>query len=126
MASTPQEWLRQADYDMETAEYMLAGDRNFYAVFMAHLAVEKAVKGLYQLKLGQTPPKTHNVVFLLQQVHLRPGDDKDAVLVRLNEAQILARYQENLEQTQKAYTKQGVRELLDGVKELLTWLRNQF
>jgi len=28
------EWLKQSDYDMETAEYMFQGGRYFYAVFM--------------------------------------------------------------------------------------------
>jgi len=41
------EWMRQADYDWETAEYMLQGGRCFYAVFMCHMAVEKALKGLF-------------------------------------------------------------------------------
>ncbi|MDO9528114.1 MAG: HEPN domain-containing protein [Syntrophales bacterium] len=47
MAEDPQEWLRQADYDMDTAEYMLSGGRYFYAVFMCHLSIEKALKGLF-------------------------------------------------------------------------------
>jgi len=32
MPVTPNEWLQQADYDMETAEYMFSGGRAFYAV----------------------------------------------------------------------------------------------
>ena len=48
MSKDPQEWQRQADYDMDTAEYMYAGGRYVYAVFMCHLAVEKTLKGIYQ------------------------------------------------------------------------------
>ena len=48
----PEEWLIQADYDIDTAEYMLRGARNVYAVFMYHLALEKALKGLYQKRVG--------------------------------------------------------------------------
>ena len=61
------EWLRQADYDIETAEFMFNGGRYFYSIFMCHLAIEKALKGLYQFKLEQVPPKTHNLVYLLDQ-----------------------------------------------------------
>jgi HEPN domain-containing protein len=42
------EWLKQADYDLDTAEFMVSGKRYFYAVFMCHLSIEKAIKGLYQ------------------------------------------------------------------------------
>ncbi len=47
MAIDPSEWLTQADYDLDTAQDMLDKGRNFYAVFMAHLAIEKALKGLF-------------------------------------------------------------------------------
>ena len=32
MDKHPEEWLRQADYDMETAEFMFSGERYFYKV----------------------------------------------------------------------------------------------
>ena len=52
MSKTPEEWLRQAEYDMDTATYMFDGGRYFYMVFMCHLSIEKALKGLYQKKTG--------------------------------------------------------------------------
>lgn len=56
------EWLRQADYDMETADTMLGSGRYFYAVFMCHLSIEKALKGLYSKVTDEVPPKTHNLI----------------------------------------------------------------
>ena len=47
MEKRTEEWLRQSDYDMDTALYMYEGGRFIYAVFMCHLAVEKTLKGLY-------------------------------------------------------------------------------
>lgn len=41
------EWFLQADYDLETALAMLNSGRYIYTVFMAHLAIEKAIKGIY-------------------------------------------------------------------------------
>ncbi|MHC4882584.1 MAG: HEPN domain-containing protein [Planctomycetota bacterium] len=61
------EWLKQADYDMETAEFMYGGKRYFYAVFMCHQSIEKALKGLFQKTLQSVPPKTHNLIFLLDK-----------------------------------------------------------
>jgi hypothetical protein len=34
MEKQTEEWLKQADYDMDTADYMHKGDRHIYAVFM--------------------------------------------------------------------------------------------
>jgi HEPN domain-containing protein len=47
MERQTEEWLRQSDYDMETAEYMCQGGRHMYPVFICRLAIEKALKGLY-------------------------------------------------------------------------------
>ena len=51
------EWFKQADYDMETAEFMFKGERYFYTVFMCHLSIEKALKGLIIQKNKEAPPK---------------------------------------------------------------------
>ena len=58
MAKTPEEWLKQADYDYETAEAMFKTGRYIYAIFMCHLAIEKTLKGLYMKKLWWRAAKT--------------------------------------------------------------------
>jgi HEPN domain-containing protein len=50
MAKNPAEWIKQADYDYDTAELMQQSGRNFYAVFMCHMAIEKGLKALLLLK----------------------------------------------------------------------------
>lgn len=54
-ARAPEEWLRQADYDMDTAEYMFAGDRYFYAVFMCHLSIENSKASIEKRSVGSHP-----------------------------------------------------------------------
>ncbi|WP_367401612.1 HEPN domain-containing protein [Geoalkalibacter halelectricus] len=39
MEKRTEEWLRQSDYDFETAEVMFNSGRQIYAVFMCHLAI---------------------------------------------------------------------------------------
>ncbi|MGA1841198.1 MAG: HEPN domain-containing protein [bacterium] len=46
MATNSEEWLNQADYDMETAEFMFKGGRYIYTIFMCHLSIEKALNRL--------------------------------------------------------------------------------
>ncbi len=46
MTKSPQEWFNQAEYDFQTSELMFSGGRYIYAVFMAHLAAEKALIGI--------------------------------------------------------------------------------
>jgi HEPN domain-containing protein len=98
------EWLRQADYDIDAAEYMYQGGRYVYAVFMCHLAVEKALKGLYFERHREFPPKSHSLVFLLNEIGIKAPEDQGRFIVRLSEASIPTRYPENLSKVQKEFT----------------------
>ena len=70
MEDKSREWLRQAEYDMNTAEFMFGGGRYFYAVFMCHLSIEKVLKGLYYEKRKELPPKVHNLLYLFTRLWL--------------------------------------------------------
>jgi len=39
-----QNWIATAEYDLETAQHMLATGRHLYVVFFCHLALEKMLK----------------------------------------------------------------------------------
>ena len=75
MSEKHEEWLKQADYDMDTADAMFSSGRYFYAVFMCHLSIEKSLKGLYSKELAEVPPKTHNLLYLLKKIQKKPDQD---------------------------------------------------
>lgn len=93
------QWLEQSDYDMDTAEYMLKGGRYFYALFMCHLSIEKALKGLFWEKLKEVPPKTHNLITLLNKLNTKPPEEEGKFIVRINTASVLTRYPEDLKKS---------------------------
>jgi HEPN domain-containing protein len=119
-------WLKQADYDMDTVEFMFAGGKFFYAVFMCHLSVEKAMKGLYQQRLKETPPKTHNLVYLLKKIDIRPAETTGKFIVKLNEASVVTRYPEDIDKLQEQYTKDVVKNILVQSREVVEWIKGQF
>jgi len=119
------EWIKQADYDLDTAKYMFNGGRYSYTVFMCHLAIEKAIKGLYAHKTGKIPPKTHNLVHLLFQLGIKPEKHIAKAIAILNEANIAARYPESLEVLQKNYTEPVTSDILKQSEEVIKWIRRQ-
>jgi HEPN domain-containing protein len=125
MVKDPVEWFLQADYDIETSEYMFKGGRYFYSVFMCHLAIEKALKGLYQKRLRETPPKVHNLVYLLNKIGVRPPELQAKFLIKLNEASVPTRYPETLELLKRDYSQGVVEDILFKSKEVLEWIKNQ-
>jgi HEPN domain-containing protein len=120
------EWLKQADYDMDTAEFMAKGGRYFHAAFMCHLAIEKALKGLYQQKLQETPPKTHNLIRLLERTGLVPDQDNGRAMTRLNEANVTTRYPDDIDKLQDTYTQETTAQILSQTRRILEWTKAQF
>ncbi len=126
MAKEPEEWLRQADYDIETAEFMFNGGRYFYAVFMCHLSIEKALKGLYQKRVQETPPKIHNLIYLLNKIGIKPEESIGKFIVKLNEVSVVTRYPEELGKLQKDFTQMVAKDILKSSKEALEWIKKQY
>ncbi|OIO76267.1 MAG: DNA-binding protein [Elusimicrobia bacterium CG1_02_37_114] len=120
------EWLRQSDYDIETAEFMFDGGKYFYAVFMCHLSIEKALKGMYKHIFKDVPPKTHNLIYLIEKIKIDiPGELYDFVFI-LNRVSVPTRYPDDLKKIMKDYNKQKVKEILKKSKDLLKWLKTKF
>ncbi|AMV72831.1 HEPN domain-containing protein [Desulfuromonas carbonis] len=125
METRTEEWLRQSDYDLETAEIMYQSGRQIYAVFMCHLAIEKALKGLLYDRLREIPPKSHSLVLLMTKLEERPPEYLGKVIVKLSEASIPTRYPDDLAKVQRDYSADVVRELLDRSREVVVWIKKQ-
>ncbi|VVB93246.1 HEPN domain protein [uncultured archaeon] len=120
-----EEWYRQADYDVDTAEFMFSGERYFYSVFMCHLSIEKALKGLYIEKFGDAPPKTHILLYLLEIIEMEIPEDMYDFVFTLNRVSVLTRYPADLQKMLEDYDREKTKEILDKSKELLRWLKKK-
>lgn len=125
MADKYKEWLNQADYDMDTADVMFSSGRYFYAVFMCHLSIEKALKGLYFKVLNEVPPKTHNLLYLLAKVGKKPDPEIEKFITKLNTASVATRYPDDLAKIQAAYTVEVTTEMMTKSKDVLQWVKTQ-
>lgn len=125
MGKTPQEWLKQADYDINTAEIMFDNKRYFYAVFMCHLSIEKALKGLYLERLKEIPPKTHNLVYLVEKIKLLLPENLYDSVFALNRVSVPTRYPDDIQRMLKDYNEERTKKVIESGKEVLQWLKKQ-
>lgn len=107
------------------ADALFESKRYIYAVFMCHLAVEKALKGLYQKKMRETPPKIHNLVFLIEKMSLEPTDDMYDLIYSLNRVSIPTRYPDDIEKMKREYNKRKTVTFVVKSKDVLKWLKAQ-
>jgi HEPN domain-containing protein len=118
-----EEWFKQADYDLETAEAMFKTGRYIYTVFMCHLSIEKALKGLYAKKFQKDPPKIHNLNYFCEIVKLNLTEVLQNFVDNLNSLSIPTRYPDTLEILMKDYKKDVTEKVLKKTRELLKWLK---
>jgi HEPN domain-containing protein len=125
MAPDSDEWFRQAQYDLGTAESLLTSKRYPPVIFFCHLALEKALKALFVEKFDDNPDKTHSLVFLVEILELElPQKFMDSLFV-INRIGITGRYPHNLDVVLEQYTKEKTEKILRETKEIFTWLMHK-
>jgi HEPN domain-containing protein len=122
MTSDSDEWFRQAQYDLGTAESLITAGRYPPVIFFCHLALEKALKALYVEKYNDIPEKTHSLVLLIDLLELEPPPHLLDCLIVINRLGITGRYPHNLEKVLEQYTKGQAEKLVNETQEILTWL----
>jgi HEPN domain-containing protein len=118
-------WLSQASYDYETALTLRQSGRNIYAVYMCHLSIEKALKGLLLEVSKETPPKTHSLILLVNKIGKKPNEDIGKFLLQLNDASVATRYPEDFSKLLNTYTDVLADSILVRTKEALAWIKQQ-
>ena len=125
MAKGPEEWFKQAEYDIKTAEAMFAARRYVYVVFMCHLSIEKALKGLYSQELNKIPPRTHNLLILIEKIRIEIPEDLYDFVFGLNGVSVPTRYPEDIEKMKKDYSRKKTELMLEKSKGFLKWLKRK-
>ena len=70
MREDTRNWIAMAEYDLETARYMLHSGRYLYVIFLCHLALEKLLKAHVCEATQTMPPKTHDLIYLARLVKI--------------------------------------------------------
>lgn len=119
------EWFLQSDYDFETAEAMYTSGRYIYAIFMCHLSLEKALKGLYLKRKNEHPMKSHDLVYFVQKIELEIDPINLEFILRLNRLSVPTRYPDDLRKLIKSFTQDTTKEFLIAAKTIQQWIKQQ-
>lgn len=65
---------------------------------MRHTTMDKASKAKVEEITGETPPKTHNLRYLLQLARLEPDEKVFEFISELSDVSIVTRYPEDFEE----------------------------
>ena len=112
MKKTTKNWILSSDYDIETAYHMLKTKRYIYVIFMCHLATEKLLKAIVAEIQEKKPPKTHDLLYLVELAHLKVTEKHQILLADLTSTSVPTRYPEEMLQISKKYNRYNAEKYL--------------
>ena len=116
-------WVKLAEDDLETAEYLMKGKRYLHALFWCHLLVEKICKALW-IKNNQenVPPKIHNLLRILDLAEIIYDGEQEDLLGLLNKFQLEGRYTTEITKINSSLTEIFAENLFSETKKIRLWL----
>jgi HEPN domain-containing protein len=123
MRRDTENWLASAEYDLETAAHMLVTGRYLYVIFLCHLALEKLLKAIAAEAKQQTPPRSHDLLYLVNLGGVRLSQEHLDFVGKVNNASIPTRYPEDIAQAISAFPKGVAESYLEKTKEVVKWLK---
>ena len=116
-------WINLAEYDLETAKAMLESGRYLYVTFMSQQAIEKTLKAIFVFKKSEIPPRTHNLLYLIDILQLTVSDDDKTLCAQLNQFYLGHRYPGSIMDLVKTVDRQMAADYFDKTKELMGCLK---
>ncbi len=122
-----QNWVSLSDYDIESAQVMLDSKRFLYVAFMCQQAIEKLLKACFVKEKGKTPPYTHSLVRLCEELSFYSviNEKYQEDIELLNSYYIASRYSEDYAELSKSISLEQANDMFEFSQEFLEWLKSQ-
>jgi HEPN domain-containing protein len=117
-------WWTSAEEDWPVAEHLYDSGDYHYALFLAHLCLEKQLKALVVKVTGEHAPRTHSLLLLAERGGLSLSEDRHDALLRFTGYNIAARYPDDISSARAQYSPDFTRGELHAAKEIGKWLKS--
>lgn len=119
-------WQLSGDHNWKTAQYLFEGKRYDAALFFAHLATEKLLKGLVAKHTQKSPPFIHDLPKLAHVAGLSVDQEKLQQLRIISTFHIAGRYDTEKFDFYKKCTKSYTTKQLNQCKKIIVWLKKNY
>lgn len=114
-------WIKTADQDWKVANHLFEKGDYPYALFFGHLTIEKILKGIFYDKHEQTPPFSHNLVYLSEKAEIELSDEQMELLEEISDFNLEARYPDDKFLFHKKCTIEFTQKYLKQIRMLRKW-----
>jgi HEPN domain-containing protein len=122
-----QYWIELSDYDLETADALLAAKRYLYVGFTCHQTIEKIFKAYYSKLMEDVPPFTHDLGLLAQKSGFWEAftEEQQQFIRKLGPLNIKTRYPDYKKALTKELTQPVCEAILEETKTLQQWIKEK-
>ena len=115
-------WITAAKKDWRVVGHLFEKGDYSYALFFAHLTLEKILKALIIQNTEETPPLTHRLVYLAEKTGIALTEEQIELLEIATDFNLEARYPDENFSFQARCTQEFTGNYLNQIEELKKWL----
>jgi len=115
-------WLNSAKHDLQVAETLFQNEKYDWCLFIAHLVLEKSLKACCVKYKDAFPPRTHDLVRLINLAGLTLDEETLDFLDTVNSFNISTRYPDEKFKFYKMCTREFTIENFSRIKEIHKWV----
>ena len=112
-------WVEASKRDWDAIQDMYKAKTYVYALFFAHLSLEKLLKAHWvKDNEGNFPPKTHNLLYIIAKTGLQFSIQEEDFFAKMDQFQLEGRYPDYQFDLYKKYEAVQTKNILDQVNTL--------
>lgn len=116
-------WIEQANDDWNAVNTLFNGKNYLQSLFFSHLVIEKLCKSLWiKHNIENVPPRTHNLITLLNATPVKLSDEQGEFLLMLNRFQLEGRYPDYMTKMHNICNESFTNEIIQTVNDFRIWL----
>ena len=116
-------WVDTAEKDWVVVQQLFDAKSYVHALFWAHLVLEKLCKAHWvKDNIVNMPPKTHNLIVILENTKLKITDEGESFLRSMNQFQLEGRYPDYANTIYNTYKEANTKIVIDNVNIKRIWL----
>ena len=115
-------WLEAAKKDLPVIDHLFEKGDYPWALFVAHLVLEKVLKAYYVKKVSKVAPYTHSLSLLAEESNLKLSFEHKELLEKVTDFNLEVRYPEEKFNFYTICTREFTQHYLKRIKEFYQWL----
>ena len=119
-------WIETSERDLESSLAVFESGKYDWALFIAHLAIEKLLKAFWVINNENLfPPKIHNLAKIAEEANLELTNEEKSLLLEVNDFNIETRYPDYKLEFYKKCTKEFTENYLRKIREFYECTRRK-